>query len=39
MSHGVIGTESPGGHNRKLKVTASWGKCLIFRKITIKPTI
>jgi len=32
MIHEVIGTEGPGGHNRKLKVTASWRKCLIFRK-------
>jgi hypothetical protein len=32
MSHGVIGTEGPDGHNRKLKVTASRRKCLIFRK-------
>jgi hypothetical protein len=32
MSQGVIGTEGPDGHNRKLKVTSSWGKCPIFRK-------
>jgi hypothetical protein len=32
MSQEAIGTEGPGGHNGKLKLTASWGKCLIFRK-------